>query len=52
MSKTKLSLAENNLIIPALESLVSDIPAGDGKIDDLFLQWTDLRQEDEDEKRR
>jgi hypothetical protein len=33
MSLTKISLASNNLIIPAVrESLVSDIPAGDGKI--------------------
>jgi hypothetical protein len=52
MSLTKLSLAENNLIIPAMESLVSDIPGGDGKIDNLFLQCMDLRQEDEDETRR
>jgi hypothetical protein len=38
MSFTKLSLAGNNLIIPgaARESLVSDIPAGDGKIVNLF----------------
>ncbi len=32
-----LTLAWNNLIIPR-ESLVSDIPAGDGKIANLFLQ--------------
>jgi hypothetical protein len=32
MSLTKLSLDGNNLIIPGMESLVSDIPAGDGKI--------------------
>jgi hypothetical protein len=46
MSLTKLSLAWNNLIIlgresklfHARESLVSDIPAGDGKIANLFLQ--------------
>jgi hypothetical protein len=25
-------------LLPARESLVSDIPAGDGKISDLFLQ--------------
>jgi hypothetical protein len=31
MSLTKLSLAGNNLIIPGQESLVNDIPAGDGK---------------------
>jgi hypothetical protein len=40
MSLTKLSLGGNNLI---RECLVSDIPDGDGKIDNLFLQcrgWT------------
>jgi hypothetical protein len=37
MSLAKLSLAGYNFIIPAVrESLVSDIPAGDGK-EDLFL---------------
>ncbi len=38
MSLTELSLAGNNLItvFPAMESLVCDIPAGDGKIDNLF----------------
>jgi hypothetical protein len=36
MSLTKLSLDGNYLIIPAWESLVSDIPAGDGKIDNPF----------------
>jgi hypothetical protein len=41
MSLTKLSLAGNNLIIPGRRaSLVSDIPAGDGKIANLFLQCT------------
>jgi hypothetical protein len=35
MLQTKLSLAGNILIIPCL-SLVSDIPAGDGKIAYLF----------------
>jgi hypothetical protein len=30
MSPTKLSLTGNNLIIPARESLISDILAGDG----------------------
>jgi hypothetical protein len=34
MSLTKLSMAK--------ERLVSDIPAGDGKIDNLFLQFTHL----------
>ncbi len=38
LSLTKLSLAGNNLIIPARESLVSDVPAGDGKIKTHFLQ--------------
>jgi hypothetical protein len=43
MSITKLSLAGNNLIFPALrESLVSDISAGDGKIAIHFLQCNDL----------
>ncbi len=37
MSLTKLSLAANNLF-PARESFVSDTPAGDGKIVNLFLQ--------------
>jgi hypothetical protein len=32
---TKLSLAGNNLVIPT-ESLVSDIPAGNGKMDIFF----------------
>jgi hypothetical protein len=36
MPLTKLSLAGNNLIIPARESLVSDLPARDGKIATLF----------------
>jgi len=37
--RTKLSLGGYNLIFPAHgESLVSDIPAGDGKIVNLFLQ--------------
>jgi hypothetical protein len=34
--KTKLSLARNYKIIPGQGSLVSDIPAGDGKNDNLF----------------
>ncbi len=38
MSLTKLSLAGNNVIFPK-ESLVSDIPAGDGKIDNLYSAW-------------
>jgi hypothetical protein len=41
MSLSKLSLAGNSLIIMELdlarESLVSDIPAGDGKTFNLFL---------------
>ncbi len=38
MSLTKLSQAGNNLIIPVQGELVSDIPAGDGKPANLFLQ--------------
>jgi hypothetical protein len=38
MSLTNLSLVGNNLILPAWESVVSDIPAGDGKLANLFLQ--------------
>jgi hypothetical protein len=41
MSLTKLSLGRNNDVIyklfPPRESLVSDIPAGNGKIGKLFL---------------
>jgi hypothetical protein len=33
---TKLSQAVNIKLFPARESLVSDIPAGDGKIGNLF----------------
>jgi hypothetical protein len=33
---TKLSVARNNLIIPGQKSVVSDIPAGDRKIANLF----------------
>jgi hypothetical protein len=36
MPLTKLSLAKNNLIIAGRENFVSDIPAGDGKNDNLF----------------
>jgi hypothetical protein len=36
MSLTKLSLDGSNLIIPGRGSFVSDIPAGDGKIINLF----------------
>ncbi len=36
MALTKLSLAGNNLVFPARESLVSDIPAGDGNNDTFF----------------
>ncbi len=36
MSLTKLDLAGKNLRIPARESLVIDIPAGDEKIANLF----------------
>ncbi len=38
MSLTKPSLTGSNLIIPSQEGLVSDIPAGDGKIANLILQ--------------
>jgi hypothetical protein len=42
MSHTKLSLGGNNLymtsLFPPRESLVSDIPAGDGKTEKLFLR--------------
>jgi hypothetical protein len=36
MSLNKLSLAGNNLINSTRESLLIDIPAGDGKIANLF----------------
>ncbi len=43
MSLTKLSIGGNNLYMTSVfspkESLVSDIPAGDGNIEKLFLQW-------------
>jgi hypothetical protein len=42
MSLTKLSQGGNNLymmaLFPPTESLVSDIPAGDGNIEKLFLR--------------
>ncbi len=41
MSLTELSQGGNNLVIPAqgeTTSLVSDIPAGDGNVANLFLQ--------------
>jgi hypothetical protein len=44
MSLTKLPLAGNNLIFPARESLVSDIPAGNGKIDNFFGSVTSSAQ--------
>jgi hypothetical protein len=40
MSPTKLFLAGKNKLFPATESLVGDIPAGDGKITAHFLQCT------------
>jgi len=45
-SLTELSLAGNNLITVFLarESLVSDIPAGDGNVANLFLQSTGTGQ--------
>jgi hypothetical protein len=39
MSLIKLSMAGNTLIIPGQRGWVSDMPAGDGKISNLFLQW-------------
>jgi hypothetical protein len=40
MSLTKVSLGGNNFymtsLFPAMESLISDIPAGDGNIEKLF----------------
>ncbi len=44
MSQTKLSLAKNNFLFPARESLVSDIPAGgDGKsLTFMYSVWTQL----------
>ncbi len=36
MSLTKLSLARNTLIIPGQGEFDSDIPAGDGKNDNIF----------------
>ncbi len=48
MPLTKLSLIGNNDVIyklfPPRESLVSDIPAGDGNIEKLFLQCTVLQK--------
>jgi hypothetical protein len=45
---TKLSLGWNNDVITELflprGSLVSDIPAGDGKLGNLFLRCTDVRK--------
>ncbi len=35
-SLTRLSLGGNNLIFPPRESMVSDIPAGDGNVADVF----------------
>jgi hypothetical protein len=36
MSLTKFPLAGNISLFPARESLASDIPAGDGKLENLF----------------
>jgi hypothetical protein len=48
MSLTKLSLGGNYDVIyklfPPRESLVSDIPAGDGNIEKLFLRCCSLRE--------
>jgi hypothetical protein len=46
MPLTKLSLAGNYLIFPTRESLVIDIPAGDGKIDNPFLQCNKLQMKE------
>jgi hypothetical protein len=47
MSLTKLSLGGNNLYMASLvlhrESLVSDIPAGDGNIEKFFYGVSDKR---------
>jgi hypothetical protein len=43
MSLTKLSLVGKNSF-PTREGLVSDIPAGAGKIANLFLQCTVVRK--------
>jgi hypothetical protein len=40
MSLIKLSLGGNNLIIPVQGEYVSDIPDGEGKIDNLFYSVT------------
>jgi hypothetical protein len=40
MPLNKPSLGGNNLIFPARKGLVSDIPARDGKIDNLFFTVT------------
>ncbi len=46
MALTKLSLGGNNDVIyklfPSRESLESDIPAGDGNIEKLFLRCRDI----------
>jgi hypothetical protein len=48
MSLNKLSLGGNNLYMTSLvlirESLVSDIPAGDGNIEKIFLKCTVLQK--------
>jgi hypothetical protein len=48
MSLTKLSLGGNYDVIyklfPSMESLVSDIPAGDGKMGNLFSQCREQRR--------
>ncbi len=37
---SRLGTGKSNKLFPARESLVSDIPAGDGKSNNLFLQCT------------
>jgi hypothetical protein len=39
-------------LFPSMESLVSDFPAGDGKIDNLFLQCTVFPSEISDKERK
>jgi hypothetical protein len=47
MSLTEPSLAGKNLFIPGRESLVSDIPAGDGKTANNFYSVPILTREGE-----
>jgi hypothetical protein len=49
MSLTKLSLAGNSLIIPGQGQFSCDIPAGDGKIANLCLQFVRDRRDAQNE---